>query len=170
MPPMLLLDVASAVTLTDVWGWSGWTSLAAIGTLALALATGILALITARSVRQTRHLVSETKDLVKATDKSASAAQQTVDEIRRDRELEYQPYLSWKLFQVQSQGDVIRDPGRAEVANFGRLCCATWITGGDGRTPYVATTELFDLSPNEKGAVPVAQRAGFVPATLITIT
>ena len=61
-------------------------TLVAVGTGLLALATFVLAAIAAWNVRKTGALVS-------ATEKSAAAAAATVDEIRRDRELAWMPYV-----------------------------------------------------------------------------
>jgi hypothetical protein len=118
----------------------------AIGTGILALATFVLAGITAWNV-------SKTAGLVTATEKSAAAAKATVDEIQRDRELEYRPYLSWSVKKGVMAG---ADATFANVGNFGRgpaihcLCCVGWTEAyGGGRVPKLRTTGLFDLSPNE---------------------
>lgn len=164
--------LASGPRLDDFWSWPGWTPMVAIGTLALALTTGILAGFTAWNVRQTKHLVNAAQD-------SASAAERTIAEIRRDRELEYQPYLSWRVVHVQTDRNLILDPGRIEVVNFGRgpalycLCGALWTADGPGvtpdtATPYFATTDLFTLSPNDKGPVTLERRPGWVPDESVT--
>ncbi|HEY2598230.1 MAG TPA: hypothetical protein VGJ79_07095, partial [Candidatus Dormibacteraeota bacterium] len=97
----------------------------------------------------------------------ADANKQTIAEIQSDRELEYRPYVSWRLIGVNMNGTQITDPGRIEVANYGRgpaiycLCHATW--GQSGGTYYLATTDLFDVSPNETHSLPVSTRGGWVP-------
>jgi len=42
-------------------------------------------------------LVAENAKLIAAAEKEANASLATVDEIRRDRELGYRPYLSWQF-------------------------------------------------------------------------
>jgi hypothetical protein len=101
---------------------------------------------------------------------SAAAAEQTVSEIRSDRQLEYRPYVSWTSggWVITAHKEIV-NPGSAHVANYGRgpaihtLCCVTWIEGRAGGVPLVATTDLFDLSPDEDGDVPMQNRSGWVP-------
>ncbi len=114
----------------------------AVGTGLLALATFVLAGITAWNVRKTGGLVT-------ATEKSAAAAKATVDEIQRDRVLAYRPYLSWSVKKGVRAG---AEATLANVGNFGRgpaihcLCCVGFIAE---EVPWLMTTPLFDLSPNE---------------------
>ncbi len=115
----------------------------AVGTGVLALATFVLAAMAYWNVRKTGGLVT-------ATEKSAAAAKATIDEIQRDRELAYRPYLSWRVGGLSSNPKDIKG-GTAWVANFGRgpaihcLCC----TGLATPAATTVTTDLFDLSPNE---------------------
>jgi hypothetical protein len=131
-------------------------ALVGYSTLALAGATTILAGVTYWNVRQAKALVGETKGLVQATQDSASAAKQTIGELRKDRELEYQPYLSWQRVGATTDLKQITGPGEAVVVNHGRgpalqcLCCATWMDDGPEPGSYISTTDLFDLSPTQE--------------------
>lgn len=93
--------------------------------------------------------VRKTGALVTATEKTAVAAKATVDEIQRDRELAYRPYLSRRS---RTQGGKEITDATAYVVNFGRgpaihcLCCIGFIAEQQGN---LMTTPLFDLSPNE---------------------
>ena len=40
--------------------------------------------------------------------------------MRRDRELEYRPYISWRLTELNTQAGVVVGSGRVVGANFGR--------------------------------------------------
>jgi len=90
--------------------------------MVLAAAPFVLVAITGWNVKKTGNLV-------KATEESAAAAKQIITEVQRDRELEYRPYLSWKVSKLVRDGSHIVDPGKVSVANFGRgpalhgLCC-----------------------------------------------
>jgi hypothetical protein len=116
-----------------------WT---AIGTLALAAATFVLAALTARNVHKTSELVNATKQ-------SAIAAERTIAEIQRDRELEYRPFIAWQLEDPQA-------PLTADAVNIGRgqaincLCCATWLRDD---LPALWTTDPFSLSPGSQRGV-----------------
>src|SRR5581483_3231301 len=61
--------------------WPEWA--VAGGTFALAIATAWMAW--------------KTRGVAQATEKEAKASLATVDEIRKDRELTFRPYLSWVL-------------------------------------------------------------------------
>lgn len=143
--------------------------LVAAGTFLLAIATFVLAFFTWRNVRLTRGLVDATKRAAEAGKTTAETGQQTVAEIRRDRELEYRPYVSWGVGSQQRAGKRITEPGSAIVANFGRgpaihcLCCLTW-TDSSADSLWLATTDLFDISPQEKREVGhLRKRTGLLP-------
>lgn len=130
----------------------------AVGTGLLALATFVLAGMAYWSVRKTGGLVT-------ATEKSAAAAKATVDEIQRDRDLAYRPYLSWGAGYNRAGPRITA--ARAWAANFGRgpaihcLCCVGFI---EEEVPWLMTTPLFDLSPNEpsKREIDMDLRAGLL--------
>ncbi len=163
-----------AVTLS--YGYRPMELWVAIGTMLLAVATFVLAAITGWNVKKTGNLVKATKE--------SDAAKQTIAEVQRDRELEYRPYLSWKVSEVVMNGSQIVDPGKVSVANFGRgpalhaICCLAWrmsaagdqgpagpvgAQGAGGGSLDMATTVLFDLSPGEQGKpeeLPLERRDG----------
>ena len=59
------------------------------------VSTAVLAVATWRLVNKTNALVGENTRLIAAAEKEANASLATVEEIKRDRELGYRPYLSW---------------------------------------------------------------------------
>jgi hypothetical protein len=140
----------------------------AAGTFLLAIATFVLAFFTWRNVRLTRGLVEGTKLSAEAGKTAAEAGKQTVAEIQRDRELEYRPYVSWNIVAQTRANERIVAPGTARVSNFGRgpaihcLCCLAWMdTSAD--PIQLATTFLFDLSPQDTGDLTLESRAGWMP-------
>jgi hypothetical protein len=145
-----------------------WT---AIGTITLAVVAAFAlganvasARITSQASQATRRAAEATERAAQATRDDADASRATVDEMRRDRELAYRPHLSWVVSGTLSRGETIEDPGSVNVVNFGRgpaiycLCFATWKTQG-----FAATTDLFDVSPNGDGTVPLLPVVDSVP-------
>jgi hypothetical protein len=61
------------------WTWNGWNALVAIGTLALAGATGLLALITKRAVEQSRRQIDLSAREVTAVEKQTDALTKQID-------------------------------------------------------------------------------------------
>jgi hypothetical protein len=111
------------------------------------MATFVLAAMAYWNVRKTGGLVA-------ATEKSAAAAKATVDEIQRDRELAYRPYLSWRVGLNRSGKEITG--ALAWVDNFGRgpavhcVCCIGWGTpAGAALVANTMTSDLFDLTPNQ---------------------
>src|SRR4029077_17669233 len=76
-------------------------ALAAVGALAF-IANVILAIVTGSVARDTR-------DAAEAAKQEAAASRATVDEMRRDRELEYRPYLSWRVAEATTQAGIVVD-------------------------------------------------------------
>src|SRR6266851_7394739 len=86
---------------------------------ATAAATIILAGATWWLAKSTKRLVGENMKMIAAAESEAKASLATVEEIRRDRELGYQPYLS---FEIQRFTAVWLDaqPDMVNVVNYGR--------------------------------------------------
>ncbi|HVC76223.1 MAG TPA: hypothetical protein VND96_06875 [Candidatus Micrarchaeaceae archaeon] len=133
----------------------------AVGTGVLALATFALAGISGWNVNKTGKLVS-------ATELLATNAKATIDEIQKDRELAYRPYISWNASLTRTGQSITA--GRAYPVNFGRgpvvhgLCCLAWIEpqGGSTYIHHLLTTDLFDLSADSSGGdgLQMSDRAG----------
>jgi len=144
--PLPAADTIFGLSSTDV---SAWATIAlavvaalaliasvivSIGTWRMANATRSAAQAAARSAAATETAAAATKSEADATREEATATKGMVDEIRRDRELSYRPYVSWKLAEVTSMNSIVQDNPSPRVigANFGRgpalhcLCVATW--------------------------------------------
>lgn len=82
-----------------------------------------------------------------------------------------EPHLSWGVAGLAITDNLLIDPGSARVANTGRgplvhgLCCLIWERG---ETRYLATTDLFDLDPDEEGDVTLHRRSAWIPDEEIT--
>ena len=151
--PTPTADAIFAVSATDVTALATIV-LAVVGALAF-LANAVLAFMTWRVATATNEAAQASKEAAEAGQAEAAASRATVDEMRRDRELEYRPYLSWRLTEVTTNGrfgPVVDTPSpRVEGANFGRgpaLHCLFVAFWPDEATK-VRSPLLFDLSPNE---------------------
>jgi len=120
-------------------------TLAAVGALAF-IANVILAIVTGSVARATRGAAQAAKE-------EAAASRATVDEMRRDRDLAYRPYLSWRVAEISTQAGIVVDNPSPRVvgANFGRgpvlhcLFVAFW----PKQMIKTRSTLLFDVSPNQ---------------------
>src|SRR5438309_5060037 len=75
-----------------------------------------------RLVNKTKDLVGENAKLIAAAEKEANASLATVEEIKRDRELGYRPYLSWTFAEFR-ETEYPPEAGYADVLkvlNLGR--------------------------------------------------
>ncbi len=88
--------------------------------------------------------------MIAAAESEAKASLATVEEIRRDRELGYQPYLS---FEIQRFTAVWLDaqPDMVNVVNYGRGPALSAIFCERLETSW-RRTKTFDLSPEGSGA------------------
>jgi len=93
-------------------------SVAALGTLILAIATWRLAKRTDRVAKATQADAAATTRAAEAGEQSAKAAQAAVEEVRRDRELDWRPYLALDTDTRQTAGDQVSFEG--SMTNVGR--------------------------------------------------
>jgi len=129
-----------------------WVTLLAV--VVTALATAVLAILTWR-------VVTENAKLIAAAEKQATASLATVEEIKRDRELAYRPYLIWTFTEFrETEYDPTTDySDTLRVQNIGRgpavngvycmLLVKTW-----RRSP------TFDSPPGDDGPMKSYGQAG----------
>ncbi len=166
-------DTIFGLSGTDVTAWAtialavvaalalGASVFVGIMTLRMAAATKLAAEATKRAAAATEAAAAATQDEAQATREEAAATTKMVDEVRRDRELAYRPYLSWRLTEANLVAGIVQDhpSPRLWCANFGRgpalhrLCVAFW----PSVMIKVRSTILFDLSPNESTHDPGAE-------------
>jgi len=172
-------DTIFGLSGTDVTAWAtialavvaalalGASVFVGIMTLRMAAATKLAADATKRAAAATEAAAAATQDEAQATREEATAATKMIDEVRRDRELAYRPYLSWRITEATLANGIVQDnpSPRLYCANFGRgpalhcLCVAFW----PNVMIKVRSTILFDLSPNESTHDPGAETVRVEP-------
>lgn len=138
----------------------------AIATTVLAVATWRLVKGTNRLVGENKQLVTENNRLVAAAEAEAKASLATVEEIRRDRELAYRPYLTFEITIATPDIDVTPGtpppaPSRANTdtvhfVNYGRGPALSAIVC-EALTSSWRRTKVFDLSADDEGDLDVTQ-------------
>jgi hypothetical protein len=173
--PTVSPDTFFALSSADATTWATIV-LAAVAALALG-ANVFLAIRTSQMATATEKAAEATEKAAEASEKAAGAAEKeaieakaTVDEIRRDRELAYRPYISWKVTQLSTASGVVMGDPHIVGANFGRgpalhcICVAFWPeVMVKSRSPV-----LFDLSPNDSMDIVTEARDWQVPGPEVT--
>jgi hypothetical protein len=127
-------------------------ALAFVANVYLAIRTSEMTTATKKAAQASEKAAEASEKAAVAAEKQAIEATATVDEIKRDRELAYRPYISWKLTELSVQNEVVTGNPHVAGVNFGRgpalhcLCVAFW--------PEVMvkarSSLLFDLSPDDE--------------------
>ena len=122
----------------------------AVATFAMAIATACMARKTAAAASATRDDADASQRAAKAAEASVAAARDTLDELRRGRELEWRPHLSISVpSHTVSGGQVTFD---FLALNLGRgpalQCVCVYMDNGRG-----AVSGVFEVRPSdhEKG-------------------
>ncbi|MHB1526450.1 MAG: hypothetical protein ACYCZN_09250 [Candidatus Dormibacteria bacterium] len=138
-----------------------WTEFAALATAGSAFGTFVAASFTGWMAHKTSRMVTATED-------DARASRESVEEIRRSRELDWRPFLSLGAGRVpEKDAAVFRVAG--DVVNVGRgpaLYCS-WGYTRSGR--WAITLGKFTLAPGEVRGVTFGEIMTPVPEALFAI-
>jgi hypothetical protein len=135
------------------WGWevtpATWVETAvAVATAAMAITTAYMASKTASAASATRDDAKASQRAAEAAEASVSAARDTLDEIRRGRELEWRPHLSITVptFKVSGDDQVSFD---FLAMNLGRgpalQCVCVYMNNRRG-----AVSGVFEVRPSDR--------------------